>query len=76
LDPVVDLFFELDFVDEAVDLHGAEEVADAFVDAAGEDLLRRAKGPRWRGSRHSTGYRPSLQLILRATTIFGANSEQ
>ena len=34
LDPVVDLFFEFVFVDEAVDLHGAEEVADAFADAA------------------------------------------
>jgi hypothetical protein len=28
--PVVDLSFELIFVDEAVDLHGAEKVADAF----------------------------------------------
>ena len=34
LNPVVDLVFELVFVDEAVDLHGAEEVADAFADAA------------------------------------------
>ena len=34
--PVVDLFFELVFVDEAVDLNGAEEVADAFA------------GPKWR----------------------------
>jgi len=30
LNPVVDLFFELVFVDEVVDLHGAEEVADAL----------------------------------------------
>jgi hypothetical protein len=28
--PFVDLSFELIFVDEAVDLHGAEKVADAF----------------------------------------------
>ena len=34
VNPVVDLFLELVFVDEAVDLHGAEEVADAFADAA------------------------------------------
>jgi hypothetical protein len=30
VDPVVDLFFELGFVDEAVDLQGAEKVADAL----------------------------------------------
>jgi hypothetical protein len=34
LNPVVDLFLELVFLDEAVDLHDAEEVADAFADAA------------------------------------------
>jgi len=34
LNPVVDLFFELVFVDETIDLQGAEEVADAFADAA------------------------------------------
>ena len=34
VNPVVDLFLELRFIDEAVDLHGAEEVADAFADAA------------------------------------------
>ena len=33
--PVVDLFFEFVFVDEAVDLRGAEEVADAFADSVG-----------------------------------------
>ena len=38
-DPVVDLFLEFILVDEAVDLHGAEEVADAFADAAFQDLL-------------------------------------
>jgi len=30
VDPVVDLFFELGFVDEAVDLDGVEEMPDAF----------------------------------------------
>jgi hypothetical protein len=35
VNPVVDLFFEFVFVDEAVDLHGAKKMADAFVDAAG-----------------------------------------
>jgi hypothetical protein len=34
VNPIVDLFFELVFVDEAVDLQGAEEVADAFADTA------------------------------------------
>jgi len=33
MNPVVDLFLELVFVDEAVDLQRAEEVADAFADA-------------------------------------------
>ena len=32
--PFVDLFFELVLVDEAVDLQRAEEVVDAFADAA------------------------------------------
>ena len=35
VNPVVDLLFEFVFVDEAVDLDGAEEVADAFADAMG-----------------------------------------
>jgi hypothetical protein len=30
VNPVVDLFFELGFVDEAVDLDGVEEMLDAF----------------------------------------------
>ena len=34
MNPVVDLFFEFVFIDEAVDLHGAEDMADAFADAA------------------------------------------
>ena len=34
LNPIVDLAFKFVFVDEAVDLQGAEEVADAFADAA------------------------------------------
>jgi hypothetical protein len=32
--PVVDLFLELVLVDEAVDLHGAEEMADTLADSA------------------------------------------
>ena len=32
MNPVIDLFFEFVFVDEAVDLDGAEKVADAFAD--------------------------------------------
>ena len=39
LNPVVDLFFELVLVDEAVDLHGTEEVTDAFADAAWPAIL-------------------------------------
>ena len=31
LNPVIDLFFEFVLVDEAVDLHGAEDVADAVL---------------------------------------------
>jgi hypothetical protein len=34
------VFFELVFVDEAVDLQGAEEVADAFADAVSIILSR------------------------------------
>jgi len=34
VNPFVDLFFELVFVDEAVDLHGAEEMPDVFADAS------------------------------------------
>ena len=44
MNPVVDLFFELVFVDEAVDLQGAEEVADAFADATLGDFLGRGEG--------------------------------
>jgi hypothetical protein len=35
LNRLVDLFFEHVFVDETVDLHGAEEVADAFAEPSG-----------------------------------------
>jgi hypothetical protein len=38
VNPFVDLFLELVFVDEAVDLQGAEEVADAFSDTEREFL--------------------------------------
>ena len=31
MNPVVDLFLEFKFIDEAVDLQGAEEVTDAFA---------------------------------------------
>jgi hypothetical protein len=31
VNPLVDLFFEFVFIDEAVDLHGAEEMPDAFA---------------------------------------------
>jgi len=39
VNPVVDLFFEFNFIDEAVDLKGAEAVADAFADAASGNFL-------------------------------------
>jgi hypothetical protein len=41
LNPFVDLFFKFVFVDEAVDFYGAEEVADAFADAARGDFTCR-----------------------------------
>ena len=44
LNPIVDLFFEFVFVDEAVDLHGAEEVADAFADTTFGNFLAQGKG--------------------------------
>ena len=46
VNPFVDLVFELVFVDEAVDLQGAEEMADAFADAAGGDFLAQREGRR------------------------------
>ena len=33
VNPVIDLFLEFVFVNETVDLHGTEEVADTFADA-------------------------------------------
>jgi len=60
LNPVVDLFFEFVFVDEAVDLHGAEEVADAFADAACGDFLMRREG---RSDRVSC--RPNGQTLVK-----------
>ena len=41
-------FFKFVFVDESVNLHGAEEVADAFADAAAWDFLPERRGPRER----------------------------
>src|SRR5947199_3437193 len=43
VNPFVDLLFEFIFLDEAVDLHGAEEVADAFADAALGDFLSQSE---------------------------------
>lgn len=39
VNPIVDLFFELVFIDEAVDLEGVEEMPDAFVDAPSRSRL-------------------------------------
>ena len=39
MNPFVDLFLELVFVDEAIDLHGAEEMADPFADAPSRSYL-------------------------------------
>ena len=44
MNPVVDLFLELVLVDEAVDLQRAEEVADAFADAAPGNFLPKGEG--------------------------------
>jgi hypothetical protein len=62
-DPFVDLFFEFVFVDEAVDLHGAEEMADAFADAARGNFLPERKGRRERPrvGRHYYGFVPTAQ---------------
>jgi len=46
VNPFVDLLLEFIFVDKAVDLHGAEKVADAFPDAAFGNLLAQRKGRR------------------------------
>ena len=63
VNPVVDLFLEFVFVDETVDLHGAEKVADTFADAALGNFLSAARrvarrGPSWRRLGRSTGCRP------------------
>ena len=42
--PVVDLFLELVFVDEAIDLHGAEEVADTAWSEGGRLQYTRVGG--------------------------------
>jgi hypothetical protein len=41
VNPLVDLLFEFVFVDEAVDLDGAEEVADVFADTARRSRFHR-----------------------------------
>src|SRR5690349_24574049 len=60
VNPFVDLLFELVLVDEAVDLHGAEEVADAFADAALGNFLaqseRRCKGSPVRAAQNAAKY--------------------
>src|SRR5262249_12313252 len=44
--PLIDLFFEFVLVDEAIDLHCAEEVTDALADAAFGHVLPECKGRR------------------------------
>ena len=39
VNPFVDLFFEFVFVDEAVDLHGAEKMPDALTEAPSRSVI-------------------------------------
>jgi len=66
LNPVVDLFFELIFVDETVNLQGPEKMTDAFANAARQEFLGgkqrvARKGPSWRRLARSTECRPWTQ---------------